>query len=230
MDPRKPEDYLREEYFALLPHIRRAAEELEAEIRHLLMPLTREWESHERIVVRARIKECESAIGSLRRRQDYAEMETADRVPLTLAALKDLAGVRILVFPRRRVLEIDDMLRSRFSDWVSDPVPPVPGTSHLLALKYHGYRSRDCRVRGEIQLMSMLIGMFWEIEHGVLYKPGDRLRDMEVALKMQEQNADVIRALYAFESHFDELVAGAPGSAARQASPQATADLSTLCG
>jgi ppGpp synthetase/RelA/SpoT-type nucleotidyltranferase len=228
---RTAEDHLRAEYFTLLPQIRLTTEELEAEIRYLLIPLTRERERHERIVVKSRVKECESAIAALRRKQNWAELKASTSAQISLTALNDLAGVRILAFPKRLVFEIDSVLRSRFGSWVADPVPPAPGTTTALALKYHGFCSSHCRVRGEVQLMSMLIGMFWEVEHAALYKPGERLRDMEVSLKMQDRNADVIRAMCAFETQFEELVSAPSANADQQAQqPQATADFNTLCG
>jgi hypothetical protein len=78
--------------------------------------------------------------------------------------------------------------------------------------------------------MSMLIGMFWEVEHAALYKPGERLRDMEVSLKMQDRNADVIRAMFAFETEFEALVATPSAATRPHSEPQATADFNTLCG
>ncbi len=213
MVARTVEDQLREEYFELLPHARHAAAELEAEVRYLLVPIMRRLESHERIVIKSRIKECESAIGALRRRPEFCDFSSPDFVPSSLKSLNDLAGVRILAFPRHRVLEIDNVLSQRFCDWVADPVPPAPGTATSLALKYHGYCSGHCRVRTEIQVMSMLIGMFWEVEHAALYKPGQRLRGIEMSLKMQDRNADVIRALTAFEAQFEALAHAKPSTA-----------------
>jgi ppGpp synthetase/RelA/SpoT-type nucleotidyltranferase len=230
MSIRTAEDFLRDEYFSLLPHIRYAMEELEAEVRHLLVPLGRAQEKHERIVIKSRMKECESAIAALRRREDINDFDRTGVAPRSLKALNDLVGVRVLAFPRCRVLEIDHVLRQRFGDWVADPVPPAPGTETPLALKYHGFCSDHCRVRGEIQVMSLLVGMFWEVEHGALYKPGERLRDIELSLKMQHRNADVVRAIYAFETEFEELVATLPQGAEQRIPHQATADFNTLCG
>lgn len=70
MPDRTVEDRLREEYFDLLPTIRRIAEQLEAEIKYYILPITRDLDPFERVVVRSRIKECESAVDSLRRRQE----------------------------------------------------------------------------------------------------------------------------------------------------------------
>jgi ppGpp synthetase/RelA/SpoT-type nucleotidyltranferase len=153
---RTADDLLRAEYFTLVPGIRRSAEELEAEVRHLLIPISRQLESHERVVIKSRVKDCESAIAALRRRQEIWDFENSPEWLPSLTSLKDLAGVRILAFPKCRVLEIDAVLRQRFGHWTRDPVPAVNGTSNSLALKYYGRCSEHCRVHSEIQLMSML--------------------------------------------------------------------------
>jgi len=199
MSKRTVEDRLRSEYFELLPHIRRVADEVETEVRYLLIPVMRNLESHEKIVVRSRVKDCESAIGAIHRRPEYFKLDDPTEEPPSLQSLKDLAGVRILAFPKRRMLEINEVLRDRFGHWTADPVPPIPGTTSLLALKYHGFCSPHCHVRAEIQLISMLIGLFWEVEHGALYKPGERLREAEISTKMQNHYAEVIRTLSSFE-------------------------------
>jgi len=205
MSNRTVADQLRSEYFELLPHIRRVADEVETEVRYLLIPVMRNLQSHEKIVVRSRVKDCESAIGAIHRRPEYFKLDDPIEELPSLQALKDLAGVRILAFPRRRMLEIDEALRERFGTWTADPVPPIPGTTSSLALKYHGFCSPHCRVQAEIQLISMLIGLFWEVEHGALYKPGERLRESEISTKMQKHYADVIHALSSFEQEFDSI-------------------------
>jgi ppGpp synthetase/RelA/SpoT-type nucleotidyltranferase len=215
MSGRTIDDRLRSEYFELLPHIRRVTDETEAEVRYLLIPFMRNLESHEKIVVKSRVKDCESAIGALRRRPEFFKLDDPMEEPPSLRALKDLAGVRILAFPKRRVLEIDGVLRERFSDWTADPVPPIPGTANLLGLKYHGFCGSHCQVRAEIQLISMLIGLFWEVEHGALYKPGERLHQVEISTKMQKHYADVIRALNSFEQEFETVATVKPPSRVR---------------
>jgi hypothetical protein len=70
------EDRLREEYFDLLPDIRRVVDELEAEVKHCLVPISLRLDKYERLVVTSRVKECESALDSLRRRQEGATFDT----------------------------------------------------------------------------------------------------------------------------------------------------------
>jgi ppGpp synthetase/RelA/SpoT-type nucleotidyltranferase len=207
MTHRTIDDQLRAEYFELLPHIRRVADEVETEVRYLLIPVMRDLESHEKIVIKSRVKDCESAIGAIRRRPEYFRLDAPEPERPTLQSLKDLAGIRVLAFPKCRVIEINEVLRDRFGSWTADPVPPIAGTTNLLALKYHGFCNRYCQVRAEIQLMSMLIGMFWEVEHGALYKPGERLRQVEISVKMQRHYTQVIRALSSFEEKFERMAA-----------------------
>ena len=204
MARRTTEDRLREEYFSLLPCIRRTTEELETEVRYLLFPVVRELERHERVVIRCRVKECESAIGALRRRQESGTFND-ELTNLSLTTLNDLAGLRVLAFPRHRLLQCDALIRKRFMAWKSDPVPAAHESTQILAHKYHGLCGAHASVRSEIQILSMLIGLFWEVEHGALYKPAPRLSRIDGSLEMRARNAEVIRALCAFEEQFEVL-------------------------
>ncbi len=108
------EDRLREEYFVLLPEIRRVAEQLEAEARYYVLPISGKLEKYEQLVIKPRIKECESAVDALRHHQEGATFNR-DRPGLyTLTSLNDLAGIRILAFPRNRLTEVDRVLRKGF--------------------------------------------------------------------------------------------------------------------
>ena len=82
---RTVQDWLREEYFLLLAHARQDLEEIETEVRHCLLPLARDLHAHERLIVTSRIKDCESALAALRRRQEGATFDSdfADAYTLT---------------------------------------------------------------------------------------------------------------------------------------------------
>ena len=204
MAERTVEDRLREEYFDLLPTIHRVTEHLEAEIKYRILPITRGLDKFERVVVRSRIKECESAVESLRRRQEGAVFDPSCIGAYTLTGLKDLAGVRVLAFPQSRLSEIDEALRKVFHLWTADPVKGSRG--EILAFKYSGFCSGNDNVRGEYQIVSMLIGLFWEVEHAAIYKPTPRLRGVVRSLEMQERSQEVLQALSAFEKEFERLV------------------------
>ena len=116
--------------------------------------------------------------------------------------MNDLAGVRVLAFPRRRLAEIDRLLRKEFDTWTSDP---VEDDGEVQALKYYGYCQASNKVKGEYQVVSMLTGLFWEVEHSAIYKPDARLIGIGEHLGMLERTRDVVSAIRAFEEQFEAL-------------------------
>lgn len=206
MVERTVEDRLREEYFELLPDIRHVTEYLETEIRHCVLPILRKLDRYEQLNVTSRIKACDSALDALRRHQEGATFNR-DRPELyTLTDLNDLAGVRVLAFPRSRLAEIDGELRKQFPDWAADPVPGDDEDDEPLAFKYCGFSEASTKVKGEFQIVSMLIGLFWEVEHSAIYKPAPQLKSVHRDFEMRERRGDVYQALRAFEETFERLI------------------------
>ena len=77
----------------------------------------------------------------------------------------------------------------------------------VLALKYSGFcTDASSRIRGEYQIVSVLTGLFWNIEHAAIYKPSPQLKGVDRSLTMQERSKDVMEALSAFEEEFERLV------------------------
>jgi hypothetical protein len=172
MTPRTVEDRLREEYFLLSPEIKRVLHQLRTDVAYLLLPATLGLKHHERIQIEARVKECDSAIDSLRRRTEERRFNKESPSQYSLTDLPDLAGVRVLVFPRLLLEEVHTTLRTQYEDWTSDPVESgIP--TRVLARKYHGFCATSPTIRAEIQIMSMLTGHFWRVEHATFYKPRD---------------------------------------------------------
>ena len=118
MPERTIEDQLREEYFDLLPEIRRVMWQLEAEIRYYTLPILHSLKSYEQLVVKSRVKDCESALNTLRNKMGKEnEGRTFDPEKpgeYSMLNLPDLAGVRVLVFPNSKLIEVDNALRDRF--------------------------------------------------------------------------------------------------------------------
>jgi hypothetical protein len=170
MTQRTVEDRLREEYFLLSSEIRRVLHQLQTDVAYLLLPVTLDLKHHERIHVEARAKECDSAINALRRREEARQFDEDASTSYTLTNLPDLAALRILVFPKSRLEDVH--ASAKYAEWTSDPVktgtPP-----RFRAWKYHGFCSTSSRVRAELQLVPMLTGLFWQIEHDAFYKPRD---------------------------------------------------------
>ena len=211
MVERTIEDRLREEYFDLFPDIRHVTEHLETEVRHGVLSILGVLDKYEQLNVASRIKACDSALEALRRRQEGATFDR-DRPELySVTDLNDLAGVRVLAFPRNRLTEVDQLLVKQFPEWLPDPVLSDDEDGELLAFKYHGYCQASERIKGEIQIVSMLIGRFWEVEHSAIYKPTSELRGVARSLEMRERILDVYQALQAFEETLETLSRSSPG-------------------
>jgi hypothetical protein len=207
MPSRTIEDRLREEYFDLLPDMRRVAWQLEAEIRYHTLSILQGLTHYEQLVVTSRVKECESAVKTLRRRQEGRTFDPERPDDYSVLNLPDLAGVRVLAFPHTRLIEVDDALQGTdcFTGWTSDPVNDEEGT--VLARTYYGYfENVSDKVRAEYQVVPMLIGLFWEVEHSALYKPAPSLRGIAESEDMKKLKTDVERALSRFEAGFESLV------------------------
>ncbi len=212
MDARSIEDRLREEYFDLVVDARRVVDYLAAEVRHCVLPISLELNRYERLGVTSRIKACDSALDALRRRQEGATFDRDRPESYTLTALNDLASVRVLAFPRNRVADVDQALRQHFRDWKADPIPGAgDGDVEPLAFKYHGLCKASTTVRGELQIMSMLIGLFWQVEHSAIYKPAPELKGVARSLEMRERTQDVYKALGNFEAEFERQIRDAQG-------------------
>jgi len=211
-DRRTIKDRLREEYFDLLPEIRRVTEHLEAVVRYRVLSILRTLKDYERLAVTSRIKECESAIDSLRRRQEGGTFDPDGLY--TLTDLKDLAGARVLAFPWPRVREVDEELRKGFESWQSDPVPGLGQGGKPRAFKYYGYcEEASTKVRGEYQVASLLIGRFMEAEHSPIYKAAPELKGLVGNQEMKQRRKEVYDALSAFDEEFEALISRTlPGS------------------
>jgi len=204
---RTVDDRLRAEYFELLPDIRRTLLETETRVRRDLLDVSLALERYERVLVTSRIKECDSAVDALRRRQPLGLFVDERALEYSITALHDLAAVRVMAFPERRVADAHNSLRGTLSNWKADPVPSVDGSSTPLALKYFGKWSPDANITAEVQIVGLLIGLFWEVEHSAIYKPNPNLHGA-VRSKVIQRRDDVLSALQAFEGAFDEAIQG----------------------
>lgn len=203
---RSVEDQLRAEYFDLLPEIRRAVLETETRVRG---PVSLKLERYERLLVTSRIKECDSAVDALRRRQPLALFDDDHPDEYSLTQLRDLAGVRVLAFPQGRVDDAHTALFEILPQWTADPVPSGDDMSEPLAQKYFGKWDPDSKVTTEIQIVGLLIGSFWEVEHSAIYKPNPNLRGVVESETVIQRRNDVLSALQAFGLAFEAAVSSA---------------------
>jgi hypothetical protein len=206
MQERRIEDRLREEYFKLLPEIRRVQWQLETEINSCILGIKLALKDYERLDVKARIKDCESAITSLRRRQEGNIFIPEKSEEYTLLKLRDLAGVRILAFPQEVFVAIDQRLRQSllFRTWSADPILYA---GKLKAPKYFGYcENIHSEVLGEYQIVPMLIGRFWDVEHSAMYKPTGWAKGADKDPDLRSLRTKVEQALLDFETEFESFV------------------------
>jgi ppGpp synthetase/RelA/SpoT-type nucleotidyltranferase len=213
---RTVEDRLRAEYFDLLPDIRRTLLETETRVRRDLLDVSLRLERYERILVTSRIKECDSAVDALRRRQPLGLFVAERALEYSITALPDLAAVRVMAFPERRVADAHDALRQTLSAWKADPVPSGDAYLPPLALKYFGKWSPDAQISAEVQIVGLLIGLFWEVEHSAIYKPNPNLHGVVRSNSVLQRRDEALNALQAFEAAFEEAIS----SAARREPPR----------
>ncbi len=190
---------LRQQYVQLLPEIRQVAWELETEIRHQTLRISQSLQQHEQIVVKSRVKDCESAITTLRGLSPGRVFDPGRKDEYSLLDLPDLAGVRVLVFPNSRLAEVHSKLSVYFSEWTPKPIKNDQGI--LLAHKYYGYFAHlSTQVRGEYQVVPMLQGLFWDVEHSAMYKSPA----LSASRKMRKLRSQVETALSEFEQGIAE--------------------------
>lgn len=209
-DARQVEDRLRAEYVELLPAMHRTLTAMTTEVNHVLLAAILELDPHEQIVVKGRIKDSESAVDSLRRRQRLGRFDLEHVERYSLTTLPDLIGIRVLVFPQRRLQNVRRILEAepRLSGWIDDHLSSPDSTQSPIGFKYHGLWNPTDPFRSELQVVSLLIGLFWEVEHSTIYKPAPRLQGIAGSMSMKSKNDAVLAALQQFEQEFDRQIEG----------------------
>ena len=109
-------DLLREEYFLLFPDIKRVLHQLRTDVEHNLLPLALGLKHHERIQIEARVKECDSAVDALRRREESRQFDEGNPGKYTLTSLPDLAGLRGLAFPNPKLAKVLEIVHANYGD------------------------------------------------------------------------------------------------------------------
>ena len=204
---RSVEDRLRAEYFDLVPDMQRALVALDSEVRHHLLPIRVSLHRYEQVRIVARMKECASAIDALRRRQEGRVFDPDKREAYSLLNLRDLVAARVLAFPSQRIVDVHEALLPMLSAWTSDPVLGVKPSDPPIATKYYGHcKQGPTTITSEIQIVSSLIGSFWEVEHSALYKTSPNLQGVMASESMTDRLSAVHAALRDFENEFERLI------------------------
>ena len=176
------------------------------EVNHVLLPAILRLDSYEQILIKGRIKDSERAVDSLRRRQESRSFDPGEEYSLT--ALPDLIGIRVLAFPQRRLQDVRRALEQepRLSGWKPDHISSPDPDRPPIAFKYHGMWNSTDSFTSELQIVSSLIGLFWEVEHSAIYKPTPELQGIASSISMKDRNDAVLNALQQFEQEFDRQI------------------------
>src|SRR5436305_569209 len=108
--------------------MQRILTQIETEVRYALLPLTLPLDRYERVLVRGRLKESESAVDSLRRRQEGGTFVPEAPERYTLTSLPDLVGIRVLTFPRRHFEAVRRLLAPMTDSWAADHLAGLNAT------------------------------------------------------------------------------------------------------
>lgn len=204
---RTVKDRLRAEYFELVPSMQRTLVALEADVRHLLLPVMIALDRYEQVRIVSRLKECESAVDALRRRQEARVFDPEKVETYSLSALHDLVGIRVLVFPSQRAAQVHAALRPLLSNWSENPFKDTEPEELPIARKFYGRSpSAATEITAELQIVSSLIGSFWDVEHAAVYKTSPNLQGVMASPRMKERYRSVLAALREFEGEFERLV------------------------
>jgi len=111
------------------------------------------------------------------------------------------------VFPGYRREQVHTALLPLMSEWTSDPVPGIEPGDVPVALKYHGRcKSALTTLTAELQIVSSLIGSYWEVEHSALYKTSNNLQGALLSPRRKARQTAVLSALREFETEFEHLI------------------------
>ena len=205
---RSIEDFLREEYFSLLPRIELTYAHTQSMVLSFLLSFRDSISPHERIEVRHRIKACESAVAALRNKQEGGTFDSNRQSDYSLLHLRDLVGFRILAFPKGLANRINNEFAQQFAAWEPDHQHLENGVKLLFMYKYHGVIPKENGVPAEVQIMPMLAGLFSDVEHDALYKPKEQYKGIARSLQMRNLRSEVLQVLDRFEEAFESYVVG----------------------
>jgi ppGpp synthetase/RelA/SpoT-type nucleotidyltranferase len=200
LDESKIINNLRNEYFRLLPVMLKTRFLLESKIRWCLQSVIYNLKQYQRIEIKSRIKDCESAINSLRRRREGIFDPDQEYM---LVELKDLVGFRVLVFPEDLISEVNRIIVANFSLLESDPI--LTKKSKIIAHKYYGLVNSDDKFQSEIQIVPMLVGLYWEVEHFALYKQDPSFKGI-ISEELENKNEEILNALSEFSAIFENAL------------------------
>jgi len=197
------------EYFDNRPVYEKIINIARPQIEYNIIDLRIQKKPWERIDVIARVKEFSSALDKLKRQREGRILEETD----SFSTLNDMAALKIRVFPNMYLQVVDDKINTLFHDLIPDHKPPgiTSGQNYDLIerLKYRAKLQSEYSIdfRFEIQIVPFLLDAFIDVEHDIIYKPGEGLPSKEmIELHMKHPKAAAIAALISFSKEFSEIL------------------------
>lgn len=178
-----------------------------AQIEYELIKIRLNKKPWERIEVIARIKEFSSALDKIKRPREARVLEPTD----SFAMLKDMAGLKIRVFPNSYLESVENIIKSLFRDLEGDHKPSVNNEIdeedyHILEyLKYAAKLRPEYGINTnfEVQIVPFLLDSFMNVEHDIIFKPGEGLPPKEkIARRMKPVRDSAIGSLISFAAEF----------------------------
>lgn len=193
------ESQLQLNYLKIANELFQAKEYIEIEIKHTLKTLLLEPVHANKILISSRVKDCNSAITSLKMKEEGGVFRDDKKYLIT--QLNDLVGLRISFFPLTLLERVKPQLLSYLKNNFEQTVEPDDSSiGNYNIYKFRGIHNKFSKFACEIQLIPMLISKFWDVEHDAFYKPANP----HDAPPMKKAYDKVIESLYDFEKTYEE--------------------------
>jgi len=197
------------EYFDDRPIYEKIINIAKPQIEYKLIEIRINKKPWERIEVIARVKELASALDKLKRQREGRILEETD----SFRMLNDMAALKIKVFPNIYLQSVDEIINSHFHGIEADHQPPeqTEGKNYDLIerLKYVVKLQSEygIDIGFEIQIVPFLLDAFIDVEHDIIYKPGEGLPSKEIIERhMKHPKAVAIGSLISFAKEFSEIL------------------------
>ena len=196
-----------EDYFQFIRPYQEAMDFLMVQIRILNEDYREKYRDYPIHNIQSRIKEKESIVEKLRRKELPQNFESARN------HLTDIAGIRIICYFESDVYHVaeqikkySDMICIRESDYIKNPKPNGYQSYHIIlgVPVYHTDSKEYYPV--EVQIRSLTMDLWASMEHRIIYKGGniDKIKSRKVFLDIWDQLQNCEDILYELKSENDK--------------------------
>lgn len=196
-----------EDYFQFIRPYQEAMDFLMVQIKILNEDYREKYRDYPIHNIQSRIKEKESIVEKLRRKELPQNFESARN------HLTDIAGIRIICYFESDVYHVaeqikkySDMICIRESDYIKNPKPNRYKSYHIIlgVPVYHTDSKEYYPV--EVQIRSLTMDLWASMEHRIIYKGGniDKIKSRKVFLDIWDQLQNCEDILYELKSENDK--------------------------